>query len=494
MIQPRTSLTGAFIRLLPLGLLYASSKVVKAGLPVHILDARISHSWERDLDRLINDNTVIVGISVMSGISIMESIKISRYIKRNYPKIKIVWGGPHPTFSPGDILQELSVDFIVRGYGVEPFYQLVQHIIDSKDALPLEAINGISWRDMNGNIRHNRYTNAFEFIDYRDIPYHLIKSFSDYKHVENNEIIFSMYSVMGCPYKCAFCSSPVYYSEIKKKWEPYSVEEVVAHIKMVKERYGATFIYFIDDDSFVDLKHVENIIDEIGYNNIQIKLGFRGARINEILRMSDSFLKKLADVGTNTMHIGVESGSDRLLKLMKKNITVAQIIEANRRLAQHPEIKIFYNFIVGYPTETMEETKMTRDLILKLIADNPSCLVVPLNKPRPLPGTNLYELAIEHGYVPPKNLDEWGRYDVESYNYNPEWLSKEHNKFIRMMFLCMYFVDDKIFKLSIEQSFKFILLRVLALLYKPIASFRFKYGNYHLLLENNIYRILNRFF
>ena len=494
-VQPKTSLTGSFIRMLPIGLLYASSKVVKEGFPVHVFDARMSsRSWENAFSRLINERTIVVGITVMSGISITESINISRYVKNKWPHISIVWGGPHPTFSPDDIFQESSVDFVIRGYGSEPFYRLVLYLAGSEKRLPLDQINGLSWRDQTDKdiFNNNKVSNSFEFLYYKDIPYHLITKFADYMHIDG-ERVFPMYSVMGCTYKCTFCSSPAQYAKIKKRWNPYPICEIVDHIKMAMEKFGATFIYFIDDDSFVDLKHVENIIDEINRSGLQIKLGFRGARVNEVARMSDEFLEKLANAGTDTMHIGVESGSDRILKLIRKNTTIDQIIEMNMKLSRHKTIKVFYNFIVGFPTETLEETKMTRDLILRLVKDNPSCCIIPLNKPRPLPGTELYNLAVSYGYKGPETLQEWGKYDVESSDYNPVWLSGEHDRFIRMMFLCMYFIDDKIFKLVGKgNGYRFRLLMLLAWLYKPVALFRFKKGFSKILIEDKFYNILNK--
>ncbi len=492
MIQPNTSLTGSFIRMLPLGVLYASSKIIKDGFSVDILDTRVVRSsWKEKLAGMIKDDTLVVGLSVMSGYSIIESVKISRFVKEKWPAVKVVWGGPHPTFSPDDVLLESAIDFAISGYGAEPFRQLMQNLINSEQALPFEQINGLSWRDENGLVHINKATNSFEFIHYEDIPYDLIENFQDYKHIDTDEKVFPMYSVMGCPYKCSFCSSPAQYSNIKKKWEQYPLEEIVEHIKFVKEKYGATFVYFIDDDSFVNLKHVEGIIDQLNEDKIKIKLGFRGARINEIIKMSDQFLEKLAAAGTNTMHIGIESGSNRLLKLMKKNTTVEQIVKVNQKLARHPEITVFYNFIVGYPTETLEETKQTRDLILRLVQDNPTCCVIPLNKPRPLPGTELYELAVSFGYQGPKTLEGWGEYDVESSDYRVEWLTEEHNKFIRMMFLCMYFIDNKILQLSKGRSLKYTFLKIMAALYKPVATFRFKYGIDKLLIEDIFYSFFN---
>jgi len=480
--------------MIPIGLLYVSSKLVKAGIRVHILDTRINYvSWQESLSRLINDNTRVIGITVMSGRSITESINISRFIKSQWPKINIVWGGPHPTFSPDDVLQEQSVDFIVRGYGAEPFYQLVMHLCSSDKNINLQDIPGLSWRNSPEKYTHNPVENRFEFIDYKDIPYDLIHDLSHYRYLDSGEMVFPVYSAMGCPYRCIFCSSPTQYAKFDKKWQPYPVEDVVGHIEMLKNKYGATFIYFIDDDSFVDLSNVENIIDKIKSAGLKIKLGFRGARIDEVARMEDGFITKLAEAGTNTVHIGVESGSDRILKLVNKGITVKDILEVNRKLARHKEIKVFYNFIVGFPTETIEETKMTRDLIMKLVHDNSSCCVIPLNKPRPLPGSELYSLAIRFGYKKPATLKEWSNYDVEAENYNPVWLTKKHNRFIRMMFISMYFIDNKIFKFNLSNDLRNILLKIIVLIYTPIARLRFKYGIYHFFIEGRIYSILNKF-
>ena len=494
MVQPGTSVTGSFIRMLPLGILYAASGIVREGFGVRLLDARISPATvEADLERLITERTRVVGFSVMSGVSVTESLRLSRLLKKRHPRVAVVWGGPHPTFSPEDVLAEPSVDFLIRGYGAAPFLELVRLITGAAESRPREEIGGLSWRTERGDVRHNELPPGFEIIDYRQIPYHLIPDMGAYRHIKDDDVVFPLYSAMGCPYRCAFCSSPALYDRYDRKWLPYPVDEVVSHIAMVRERYGATMIYFIDDDSFVDPGHVEAIIDGIRKRDIRVKLGFRGARINEILAMNDAFLEKLAEAGTHAMHIGAESGCDRLLALMRKNITAAQILEVNRKLAAHPSITPLYNFIVGFPTETLEETKMTRDLILRLIDDNPRCIVIPLNKPRPLPGTELYELALQHGYVPPASLAGWGSYELEAEEYNPVWMSEEHNRFVRMMFLCMYFIDDKIFKMASVRSPKFLLLRLIARFYRPVARFRFRRGFYRFLIEERVYGLAKRF-
>lgn len=492
LIQPPTKFTGSFVRMIPLGVLYAASTAIKNGHTIKILDCRISPStWKTDLTTLVTSATKIIGISVMSGISIVESLSITRFVKGKYPEIKIVWGGPHGIFGSEEVMSEPAIDYLIRGYGSQAFYELLENLESRNNHLQLPQINGLSWRDEDGNAKHNEIVKKFEFINYRDIPYFLISDYSVYFHADENETVFPMYSAMGCPYNCAFCSSPAQYSAFAEKWLPYPVMDIVAHIKHVMVNYGATYIYFIDDDSFVDLEHVEAIIDGINKIGITVKLGFRGARINEILGMSDAFLDKLTAAGTKTMHIGAESGSDRILALMNKNISVQQIIEVNRKLARHPEIMAVYNFVAGSPGETLEETMLTRDLVLQLIKDNKSCVVLPINKARPLPGTPFMEFAVKAGFLLPKTLEEWGKFDFETSDFHLPWLTQQHEKYIRMMFLCMYFIDNKITKFNSAGGGKRRLLTLLAFIYKPIAMYRFKTGDTRFLIEEKIYPLVN---
>jgi len=242
-----------------------------------------------------------------------------------------VWGGPHATFFPETILeQEWSCDFVVSGYAVQSFYELVSSLMSNREP---SAIKGVTYRKNKVIVNNPRDDTKFEQVNYRDIPYDLVNDYSVYGQLDQKKTIFSMYSALGCPYKCAFCSAPAEYAHIVgKQWVPLDVREVVDHIEYVVTRYNADYIYFIDDDSFVDLQHVESIIDEINCRNIRIRLGFRGARINEIKRMADAFLDKLAGAGTDILHVGAESGSDRILQLIHKNCTVDDIIECNQNL------------------------------------------------------------------------------------------------------------------------------------------------------------------
>ena len=489
MVQPKLGLSGRFVQHAPLGLLYAASSLVKEGADVVIVDNRLyPRSWESELKKHLDKETLIVGVSVISGEPIRNAIEISRFVKENDPAIKVVWGGPHATYYSENILREESCDYVVSGYGSRPLAELCRSLAAGEP--DPAAIAGLSYRGEGGAVHSVPYICDFEWIDFRDIPYHLIPDYTVYGQLDHDDIFFSLYSAMGCPYKCAFCSSPAFYREFPKKWVKIDARDVVDHIEHVVKTYGATYIYFIDDDSFVSLEHVEEIIDEINRRGIDVKLGFRGARINEIKRMSDAFLEKLAGAGTTIMHIGAESGSDRILELMNKNFTVDDIVSCNRKLARHGAITAAYNFIVGLPTETSKELHATGRLILRLIEENAACIVFPLNRFRPLPKTELYEFVQKRWeYTPPVTLEEWINFENEG-DYSVPWMTARQKSLCDMMFLASYFVDNKIEKTTSGKEVFYRLVKIAGWIYRPVAIFRLRHGFPRFLAEFAIYRLM----
>lgn len=488
MVYPKLGFAGKFTRHTPLSLLYASIELVKAGIEVEILDNRLHvNTWQKELAKRINNEVLVVGISVMSGKPILNAVEIGKLVKELDPEIKIVWGGPHATFSPDTILEgNWHCDYVVSGYGSKSFNELVNCLLESKEP---DRIAGVSYKHNGENVR-TPVADNFEYVDYREIPYHLIKDYSAYGQLESDKTIFSMYSVMGCPYKCTFCSSPAQYSSYKKKWVPIEVSEVVGHIEYVIKNYGANYIYFIDDDSFVNLDHVESIIEEIKERGIRVSLGFRGARINEIKKMSDEFLNKLASAGTDIMHVGVESGSNRMLELFRKNCTVDDIIECNQKFAGHPEIQVAYNFIVGIPTETMEDLDATRKLVLQLVKDNPRCIIFMPNTFRPLPGTALFDLVNQQwNYETPRTIAEWINIEAEG-RFMAPWVGKKEKQFSKLLILGSYFVDRKVARLLEGKKWFYKAIRWIDKIYGPFIRFRYRHGLYRGLFEFSIYQFV----
>jgi len=496
LIYPQMGFSGTLVRHMPLSLLYAAVDSLTTGFEVEIVDVRLCpEKWKEELTIRITQETVLAGISVMTGSPIRSALEISCWLKLKFPHVRIVWGGPHATFAGDNIIRHESVDYVIRGYGSLPLARLAATLLGDADSLSLEDIPGLDFRRINESaVISVPPEHVFERFDYRSIPYHLIeKNLQHYGQLGTDERIFPLHSSMGCPYRCAFCSSPAQYREMQCRYEMYPPSDVADHIEYVHTRYGASYIYFIDDDSFVDLDHVEKIIDEVKRRGILVKLGFRGARVSEIIRMDERYLSKLAAAGTTILHIGAESGSQRMLDLMKKDCTVEDILEANRLLARQPGITAAYNWIVVMPGETVEELRETRELVLRILADNPSAIIFPPNKYRPLPGTELYETAVRFGYRIPQKLEDWIDVEVEG-SYCAPWYSEKFAQMIHMMQVTSYFIDNKLKKIETGNTARFLMVRVLGWIYRPVALFRYRFGLPSALIEYWLFTRIARHF
>jgi magnesium-protoporphyrin IX monomethyl ester (oxidative) cyclase len=489
MVYPQVGFSGAFVKHAPIGLLYATSEVVKAGYEVVILDCRLHpENWREVLTQYLDEDTLLVGISVMTGRPILGALEVGRFVKEFFPEVKVVWGGAFPTFHPEYILRDdENCDYVISGYGAKALGSLVQSLDSGEEPT---YIPGVHFRTKDGIGFTESDWSCHEQIDFRDIPYQLLDDYSVYGQLDHSKQIFSLYSAMGCPYQCAFCSSPALYRNVEgPKWVPFAVGSVVDHISLAVKEYGADYIYFIDDDSFVDLNHVENIIDEIDKRGVRVGLGFRGARVSEVNKMSDDFIDKLASAGTDILHIGAESGSDRILGLVGKNCTVDDIRACNAKLARNKKIKPFYNFIIGLPTETLDDLKKTGQLMLELVEGNENAIIGIPNKFRPLPGTELFDLAQkEWGFKPPENLVEFSGVEVEG-EYQASCFDRKFRKYCDMLIVVSYFIDDKIFKVTSGNTIFYRILRVLSRIYAPIAKFRLKRGFSNILIEKHLFNL-----
>jgi len=486
MVYPKLGMAGSFVAHPPLGLLYASCGVVESGFEVRVLDLRLPGQDLRRALEAESDRILAVGVSVMTGSPIASAMRIGAMVKSVDPAIKVVWGGAFTAHYPELPLQgDANCDYVISGYGEKAFAGLIRSLAEGREPI---GIPGAYLRGANGDVTGTPADwSRHEHIHYSRIPYQLI-DIGAYGQLDQRKRIVPIYSAMGCAYNCAFCSSPALYSQIKgKRWAPFDPQEVADHVQFVTENFGADYIYFIDDDSFVSLDHVIAVIAAIRARNLHVKLGFRGARINEIKRMDDAFLETLAEAGTDILHIGAESGSNRILELVRKNCTVEDILACNRKLARHDSISALYNFIVGLPGETLDDLRTTAGLMRRLAEENPRAIICTPNKFRPLSGTELFELACsEYGYQAPDSLEEFATVEVEG-SFDLPWIDAQMARYCDLMLISSYFVDDKVLRLTTGRKLFYRLMRGLHHVYAPVAKYRLKHFEARLFLERPLY-------
>ncbi len=227
----------------------------------------------------------------------------------------------------------------------------------------------------------------------------------------------------GCPFKCTFCSEPVltraYGFRLMKP--ELLVERTMA---MVRE-HRLDHVAFYDEEFFVNRAWANEVAERIGGRYTW----WAQTRANDLLHLD---LKRMERCGLRILAPGLESGSPRLLTWMKKEETVEEYLEANRRLSE-TGITPQYNLMVGFPSETPEEINETVDLALTLIRENPRTVINQFSPLTPLPGTEFLKVAVEQfGFTPPGTLEGWA--GISRRRLPTPWLQRHKDTYLSLMY------------------------------------------------------------
>ena len=163
------------------------------------------------------------------------------------------------------------------------------------------------------------------------------------------------------------------------------------------------------------------------------------------------------------------------MDFIKKGIQVEDTIDVNRKLVQHPKIRPSYNFFTGVPGETEHDLFLTTNLVLRLLKENPHAQISSMTEFAPYPGTELYEIAVKHGYQPPKTLMEWADLDPGTAAKKCPWVNPDRKRLMDMLYLTALFVDKKIEWHFLSNKPHFFLFRNVSKIYRPFARFRMKH-------------------
>lgn len=467
LVYPRCGKYDLFIVDMPLGLLYIARLLEQDGYRVHIFDERVEERGDTRLRELLSLNPLWVGFSIMTGEPIRHALRLAKIARMN-TDAPLVWGGIHPTILPEQTLANELVDFIIMGKGERGALAFTQYLIGQT---ALEDVPGLGWCK-GSEVMINPEDREGDWKEMPLVNYELIPV-EKYGRVGFKKNIFSILTSRNCPYKCTFC----YNSSLKesKPWLPDSEDYVKRHIAYILKRYNPDYLSFIDDDFFVDIKRARNILEFLAeIMRPDLLVGFRGARISDLLRLTPDFFKLMERINTIHINIGIESGSKRILKIIKKGMTPTMAVKANRILAQYSFTPL-YNFFSGIPQETAEDIKMSTDLVLQLLRDNPNCQISGYHQYTPFPGNALFEEAVKSGFRPPTTLNEWGSRRFEDNASNCPWIDSERRKLLDMIYSMIYFVDSKYDNYIAGHKWYLKILQPFVRAYKPIARFRLRH-------------------
>lgn len=466
LIQPKAGVWEKMGARLPIGLLSIAAIPHSQGYKVKIIDQRVDANWKQTLINSLKNNPLCVGLTCMTGKQIFYALEASKIVKK-HSTVPVIFGGVHATLLPEQTLENKYVDLIVLREGEITFAELVDALEKNE---PLRKIKGIYYKQ-DGKIIKNVERDFIKNLDeLPELPYELV-NISDYSSLNIEGTSLDFVSSRGCPFACSFCYNCHFN---KRTWRAFSAKEVVKRLKNLVKKYKIKTIYFQDDNFCADLNRLKEILQGIIRENLNIKWGTLGLRVDTAKKMDEEILCLMEKSGCVNVDIGAESGSKRILELIDKKITVKDLLEVNKKLSKYPFI-IKYSFIVGFPTETNKEMFSTIKIALRIVKENKNGYT-PVFVYTPYPGSPMYEFAINHGFVPPKNLEEWSKFSYDDWYFNfKSWSSPGQVRKLKSISFTSLFSNKKI-KYKINK----FLVKILFDLYHPLAKFRFN-NNFHFL-------------
>lgn len=398
---------------MPLALLAVGSAVDRSRFEVVVIDGRL----ESDTVRAVRDaarDALCVGMSVLTGAPIRDALMVARALRAENPQLPIIWGGWHPSLFPGGCLADPAIDVVVTGQGEDTFIEIVERLAAGT---PLDGCAGLGFR-RNGETliassRPLRDLNAFPAHDYSLIPvarYFALKGKRQLDYI----------SSQGCRFRCAFCADPYVY---KRGWVGLTPERIGREVEALLNHVSFTELAFQDETFFTQPARVEAICDQFLARRLPITWTAT-MRADQGVRMNERTFVKARAAGLTRVMIGVESGAQQMLDAMKKDMTVAHVLEVAERCVRH-DIGAIFNFIVGFPDEPAESVRETMTLIKRLRSMRPD-FETPLFYYRPYPGTEIADGRAD--YVFPTRLEDWADFDYVG--ARGPWVSDEKWKLI----------------------------------------------------------------
>lgn len=318
---------------------------------------------------------------------------IANLVKDINKKIYVLLGGPESTFSAEEIFKEnKNVDFIIKGEGEKTFEELLISLMNNES--DFSNIKGLVWRK-NGEIISNKEREYLTNLDLSPLParhYFPMKKYHGGGMFKGLRTL-NMVTSRGCPYACAYCSSLLF----GKKFRYHSSERVCEEMNILKKDYNCDEIHFYDDVFTLNKERVFELCDKIIKENLKMPW----ICLTRVDAVNEELLRAMKSAGCYQIWLGVESGVQRLIDLLRKNITLEQAFTAFS-LCKKLGIMTYGLFMLGLPTETKDDSEETIKTAIKL---DPN--FAQFTYTTPIPNTHLYKLAKESGKIVEQEITKY---------------------------------------------------------------------------------------
>jgi anaerobic magnesium-protoporphyrin IX monomethyl ester cyclase len=390
----------------PISLLSVAAPLVHGGFECKIIDERVDKNYLDLLSKYVREASCVF-LTAYTGYQVTRAYEVAKYIKKNFPEVKLVWGGPHVTHLPDQSIESDFVDIIFWGYAETSIIDLIIAINSGED---LSKVDNLYYKDKNKKVISTTKNTNISLTDFADIPYDLVDIF---KYINPATKRFIYISTYGCPGICTFCAT-----KTRRKWLPIIIDKVKRDINCLMSKYEFKECVFFDATLFTIEKGVIDISELM--MNYDIKW-ISNARSQEIYNTSEEILSQIIKNGLKQLTIGLESGSENVVNIMKKGKDHLYKYEKVAKKLSKFDIKLASGLIFGSPGETIDDLKKTIAYVKKIKKINPNFFISSTFF-KPLPDTILYDVVREKGTRLPDTLEEWAKVGASShYRYN-EWM------------------------------------------------------------------------
>ena len=396
LVQPHNNLKEKTNIVAPPSSLIIVATSIQHKHPVKIYDRNVELGDERFFKMLKEYNPDIIGFTTMTSTMLYDIVHLGPKIKEIMPKKIIIIGGVHPSIEPDSVLNESYVDYIMRGEGEEAFLEFC----DTFDKNPKKL----------GTLKNINKNPLRPFMDLNMVK------FPNYDLVDVKKYRqFFIFTSRGCPGRCTFCYNiGMWGKERNPCVRVYDTEKTKALFKEAIEKYSIVD-FTISDENFMTFKKRSIEVGEFLARNYKGKINFFIFGRADFMKKNEDAIKVLKKAGLHTIQIGSETGSQRVLDFLNKNISVevqAEAIDICRRNGVFSDA----SFMIGIPTETIEELRMTERFIRTTKPD-----IMDIKIFNPIPGTKVFDDLVEDGTIKkPKNLLEWA-------DWTGNWRDMKHN-------------------------------------------------------------------
>ncbi len=401
-IQPDFPETLAYDSIFPFGYASMGAVLQHAGHEVEYVCPAAKHlSMENVVDYVARSDANLIGIGGLLPY-LAAIIKLVRMIKSVRQDIPVVLGGMMATYTPELVLRKAGADFCIAGEGEIPLLKLVNSLENGND---YSTIPGLVFQ-REGQMINNGVGEVMPFEEipmpnWKDFPmdYYLYSDWYLPKYSRTrNERVFAWLLSRGCPLKCNFCASGC-----KARYK--KVDRAMTELREIVALFDPDYLLLTDNFLMHNRKYITEFCEGLIANKFRFKFSITG-RFDMVDSQLLALMKK---AGCQVIFYGLECANNEILKFMKKNIIVQQVIsgiELTKKAGLYPMVSIMF----GQPGETLED--FLNSLTIALTTTDPKDPVPNVASVMPLltfPGTGIYKYAMEQGYFTDEE-DYWEKY------------------------------------------------------------------------------------